>query len=100
MRHPVDGKDNAVAYAKEACTSADEDRSVAVLDDAGDELRLKQVRLSQRVDLAGRKVEEAGIRADPETTATVWKDGADGIARRFDAQQIVMKCMAVIAIDA
>src|SRR5260370_34739970 len=100
MRHPVDGKYYAVSYAKEARTGADEDRSVAVLDDAGDELRLKQVRLSRWVDLAGRKVEETGVRADPETSATIWKDGTDGVAGGFDAQQIVMKCAAVIAIDA
>ncbi len=53
-----------------------------------------------RVDLAARKVEETRIRADPETSATVWKDGADSVAGGFDAQQIVMKRMAVIAIDA
>src|SRR3981081_665547 len=100
MRHPVDGKYNAVAYAKEARAGADEDRSIAIPDDAGDELRLEQVRSSHRIYLAGGKVKETRIRADPETPVAVWKDGADGVAGRFDAQQIVMKGMAVVAIDA
>src|SRR5260370_10018348 len=100
MRHPVDGKCNGVAYGKEGRTGRDENRSVAILDDAGDQLRLEQVRFLQWVDLAGRKVEETGICADPETSATVWKDGTHGVTRGFDAKQIVMKCMAVIAIDA
>ena len=41
MRHPVNGKYNAVAYAKQARAGADEDRSVAILNDAGDQLRLE-----------------------------------------------------------
>ena len=100
MRHPVDGKYDAVAYAKEASTGADEDRSVTILDDAGDELRLKQVRFSLCVDLAARIVKETGICPYPQTSVMVWKDGTDGIAGGFDAQQIVMKCTAVVAIDA
>src|ERR1700736_1510676 len=99
MRHPINGKNNAIPYTEEPRTGANEDRSVAILDDAGDELRLEQVRLSHWVDLAGRKVEEASICADPKTSATVWKDGADSVAGGFNAQQIVMKCVAVVAID-
>jgi len=100
MRHPVDGKHNLIAYTKEARAGADEDGRVAVLDDAGDELRLKQVRFSLCVDLAARIVKETGICPYPQTSVMVWKDGTDGIAGRFDAQQIMMKVMAIIAIDA
>src|SRR5260370_41926817 len=100
MRHPVDGKHNVIAYAKEASAGTDKDRSVAILDDTGDELRLKQMRLSRWIDLAARIVKETGIGAYPQASAMVWKNGTDGIAGGFDAQQIVMKGMAVIAIDA
>src|SRR5258705_4010001 len=100
MRHPLDGKHNAIAYAKEARTGAHEDRSVAIFNDAGDELRFEQVRFLHGVYLAGGKVKETCICADPETSPTVWKDRTDSVSGRFDAQQIVMKGMAVIAIDA
>src|SRR5258708_5718357 len=100
MRHPVDGKYNAIAYAKEASAGADEDRSVAVLDGAGDQLRLEQMRFSQWVDLPGGEEEETCICANPETSVTVWKYGADSVAGGFDPQQVVMKCVAVVTIDA
>src|ERR1700704_6106209 len=99
MRHPVDRKYNAIAYAKEACTGPNEDRSVAIFDDAGDQFRLEQVRFSRWVDLAGGKVKETGVCAHPETSVMVWEDGTDSVAGGFDAQQIVMKGIAVVAID-
>ena len=100
MRHPFDGKHDVIAYAKEARAGADKDRCIAVLDDAGDELRLKQMRLSRWIDLAARIVKETGIGAYPQASAMVWKNGTDGIAGGFDAQQIVMEGMAVVPIDA
>ena len=100
MRHSVDGQHHAIAYAKEARTGADENRSIAILDDAGDELRFEQVRSLHRVYVAGGKVKETGVCAHPETSLMVWKDGTDGVAGGFDAQQIVMKSMGVITIDA
>lgn len=100
MRHSVDGKYNSVPNTKEARAGANEDRSVTILNDAGDELRLEQVRLPLWIDLTGGKVEDTRIRADPKTSAAVWKDRADGVARRLDTKQVVMKGMAVITVDA
>src|SRR5438270_5212046 len=99
MGHSVDGEYYAMSDAKQAGTGADKDRSVAVLDDTGNQPGLEQVRLLPWVDLARGKEKEAGVCADPEAAPAVWKDGADCVSGGFDAQQIVMKGMAVVAID-
>ena len=70
-----------------------------VLDDARDELRLEQVRPIQLGGFTGGEVEESGVSADPETSATVWKNRADSVAWGLNAQQIVMKSIAVISVD-
>jgi hypothetical protein len=38
MRDPFYRKNNTIAYAKEARTGADQDRSIVILDDTGDKL--------------------------------------------------------------
>src|ERR1700733_7170765 len=91
MRHSIDWMFNTVLDTKKPCAGAHENRSVAILDDAGDELRFEQVRLSLWIDLARGKVEETRIGANPKTSATIWKDGADGVAGRLDTKQVVIK---------
>src|SRR6201995_4564987 len=99
MGHSIDGKDSAIAYAEKAGTGADKDRSVAVFDEAGDQFGLEQVSFLTRIDLAGRKEKEPRIGANPETSFSVRKDRTNSVTWGFDAQQIVMEGVAIVAVD-
>src|SRR5882757_298936 len=53
----------------------------------------------QRVRLAKREVEEACVCSDPKATMLIGEYGADRVAGGLVAEEVVVKCMAIVTID-